>query len=124
MDIRSQPVHRKHATDSPPSHSAIFSFTRNSSSSAQQREANSFPLRSISELSSPPPGDNEGLEENRRSLIIRSCCELMVRVGETIFECDIDFGEQTNRIELLRSRARASSPAEMSEGSELDAVRW
>lgn len=61
----------------PPSHSAIFSLARKSSSSAQHLDANSFPRASKSTISSPCVGD--WLEEKRvrtKSLTVRSCCEV------------------------------------------------
>ena len=104
----------------PPSHSAIFSFARNSSSSAQHLAASDLALESISGSS---PGEASLPLSN-----IRSPADPVSGgvIGDTVSERENELPtEGTKRTCRPSSRTGGSSSRVIREGSEVEAVgRW
>jgi hypothetical protein len=107
-------------THLPPSHSAIFSFARNSSSSVQHLTASDLALESISGSS---PGVVSLPFNNIRSPVDPVSGGV---IGDTVSERENELPtEGTNRTYRESSRVGGSSSRGIREGSEVEAVdRW
>ena len=119
--MNSQKTHGNPRTYCPPSHSAIFSLAKKSSSSVQHFVARSFALASISTGSSR--------DWNIRPFSVssvKSVCELVhtERAGDVASGQPTDADDGTRRTVRWGSVrfAASSSRAGMSDGSELEAV--